>query len=730
MGGSGMNDNATLRERAEARAKALHQHSATVQDSPPTSLTPEEAYELQVHKIELEMLNEELRMQHDSLAGALHRCHQLFEASPNACLLINNTGVVEQVNTRACTLLQQPVNKLVGKPMVVYLAPISHSKFFQMLQSAARAHRHPLHLQSMELQTEVLEIKQPDGSSRLVEAVIAPIARTPSADGDTQQAPIQSLVTMTDVTRRQKAERQLAQSEQLFRSMVLNAGLPMVLLDIKGNHVLVNDAFTEFSGYSPHDIVGTGMPHPYWPEHGASELAMHFSATVFQGRSSREVQLKHRNGHLIPALLTASALESEPGMARQFVFIYQDISQLKDAEQELLSAKDAAEEANKAKSAFLATMSHELRTPFNGIMGMLQLIQSTTLTTEQEEYVQVALTSSKGLLELLNDLLDISRIEAGVLQLRHGYTHPLSMAKTVVELFQFEAKQKGLTLECVAHGELPAAFCTDPARLRQVLINVIGNAVKFTNSGSVRVDVAMESPSPPAQETAMPLVFTVSDTGPGISPELLPTIFEPFTQGDPAATRTHNGAGIGLGIVKRLMDLMGGVVTVESTLGQGATFRLELPQAVCSTQVLQEFHAPTCPPPQGLRLLVAEDNSVNQAFIERALTKIGHLVTVVSNGAKALEALAGAAFDCVLMDVEMPDMDGMEATRRIRASESLTGTNRIPILALTAHAMEEAKERFLRAGMDDVLLKPVKLDELEAVLSRLCQAECPSHSEE
>jgi signal transduction histidine kinase/ActR/RegA family two-component response regulator len=388
-------------------------------------------------------------------------------------------------------------------------------------------------------------------------------------------------------------------------------------------------------------------------------------------------------------------------------------SRLETLNRELAVARDAAEQGARARSDFLAVMSHEVRTPMNAVMGMTSLMLDTPLSDEQRGFAETIRTSGEALLTLLNDALDYTKIEAGRVVLEALPFDPADEVRQVVDLMRGAAHARGNTLLLTADASLPGAVRSDPGRIRQVLLNLLSNAVKFTHDGevTVRVDHTREG-------GRVWLRVSVEDTGIGISPEALAQLFQPFTQADASTTRRFGGTGLGLAISRRVADLLGGVIVVDSEPGRGSKFTLRVPvEAVApSGEVEIPVRVGTIPGHgQKLRVLVAEDNPVNQKVVSLMLERMGHRVDVVCNGAEALEALARAPYDAVLMDVQMPDIDGVTAARIIRARER---GRRTPIIALTANADEAEERRCLDVGMDDFLPKPLRRERLEASLAR------------
>jgi PAS domain S-box-containing protein len=476
-----------------------------------------------------------------------------------------------------------------------------------------------------------------------------------------------------------------------------------------GKIIEFNEAMIQPGGYTAAELKGMTYSdlipqemHPDWLNAG---LRLHE-----HGRFGPvEVEFLRKDGSRYPVMMNGFLLKSSSSKTVVWSIV-EDITERKAVELKLRAAIDAAETANAAKSAFLAMMSHEIRTPLNGIIGSADLLERSGLSEEQKELTHTIQSSGESLLTVINDVLDYSKIEAGRLDVESIPVSPIGLLTDVVNLLRPSATNKALALRTHIEPTVPETIYGDPTRIKQILINLIGNAIKFTQCGSVSIQVS--NPGPDS------LRFEVTDTGLGIENSRIETLFEAFTQADSSTTRKYGGTGLGLAISKKLVQLMSGSIGVESVLGHGSTFWIEFP---LGRTAAGELPAPS----QGeggalkidrsIRILIAEDNPINQQLAARLLRSLALTnIRFANNGKQALEMAQSEHFDLILMDSQMPEMDGHDATREIRLREG--DGRQVRIIGLSALAMQSDRWKAIDAGMDDYLTKPVRREDLARML--------------
>jgi len=516
--------------------------------------------------------------------------------------------------------------------------------------------------------------------------------------------------------------------KRLLAAIVEQSVQAIFTVDLDARVTSWNAGAEEVLGYTADEIIGKDYGILF-PSEGDERLD-----SVERIRSCqkllRETRLVTKTGTIMDIEISAVPMFDEHGAHAGEITIARDITEHKRTQEQLLQAKQTAEAASRAKSDFVANMSHEIRTPMNGILGFTELVLDSDLTAEQRDSMNAVKSSAESLLAVINDILDFSKIEAGKLDVE---SIPFSLRDTLaqsIKPLELRARQKKLRFSWNVAPEIADAVVGDPMRLRQVLINLAGNAIKFTDEGEVELKAEVESRG----DHDVVLRFAVRDTGIGISPEKQSVIFEAFSQADMSTTRIYGGTGLGLTIASRLVELMGGSISVESEPGRGSVFRFTVPVRLQATAGLTG--APSVrpqartaqPSPAGaasaagsraLDVLVAEDNPVNQKLAARLLEKFGHRAHLVENGREAVEAVKSRHFDLLLLDIQMPVMGGLAACAAIRDWERASGGRRIPIVAMTAHAMQGDRERFLGAGMEGYISKPVDPAALTSTLNAI-----------
>jgi len=522
-----------------------------------------------------------------------------------------------------------------------------------------------------------------------------------------------------DITERKQAEEALRTSENLYRLLADNVHDVIWTTDSELKPRYVSPSFSHLTGFAREEALSTIygkiiLPSPFMANCSplpslAEQLPLHWESEVRTG-----------SGETIWVESIASLLPESSQRFAGIIGVTRDITSRKRIVNELQAAKEQAFAANKAKSEFLANMSHEVRTPMNGVLGMLQLLQMTELDDEQHEYIDTAMESGKSLLTIINDILDYAKIEAGKLPLTPEEFQIREVVRTLINSFRTAVNPRKVKLISEVAPDVPEFLVADHIRIRQILYNIVGNAVKFTERGEIRISLGLADM--PAGNKVH-LTCSIADTGIGVPDNIGDKLFEPFTQIESPRQKKIKGTGLGLSIVRQLVMLMNGTVSLQrnSVGGTTVTFTLVVDRG-SGQSVKNILTAPTpilTSPSRRLSALIVEDEQINQQILQAILVKLGHRPTVAENGYAALDLLESRHFDIVLMDVQMPELDGLETTRIIRNSHDFKDIRDIPIVALTAYAMAGDKDKCLDAGMNGYLAKPVDIKKLEKILKNL-----------
>jgi len=557
-------------------------------------------------------------------------------------------------------------------------------------------------LEALEDYTLDHRIVRPDGTIRVVR-------EQAEVEYDADRRPRRMIGAVLDVTDIRAAEEMARRSEQMLAAMLRISPEAIVVTDEEAKIMAFSVGAEQIFGYSADEVIGQRvellLPHQFRDDHrrhvlefgagSAPSLRMHDRATI---------QGLRKSGEEFPAEASLARLETANGLA--YTAIVRDLSMQRAAEQRLIEAREQAERANLAKSTFLANMSHEIRTPLNGVLGVAGALARTELTPKQHKMLRLVESSGRALEALLSDILDLAKVDAGRMTLREEPFDLAALVRETIELFRASASEKGVALVTKLDEQTDGYFRGDDLKIRQVLSNLLSNAIKFTAHGQVRLSVAVG----PGEDGAHRARFVVRDTGVGFAPEIADSLFERFEQADGSITRRYGGTGLGLAISKSLVNLMGGSISATSTPDRGATFRFEIPLAaheVPPQLAAVGAESANATPTRRQKILLAEDHVVNRLTVELILENLPVDITSVENGAEAVAAYECGAFDLVLMDMQMPVMDGLAAIRRIRGLEVATGRPRTPICILSANAMADHREAADQAGADHFITKPL-----------------------
>ena len=661
-----------------------------------------------------------------SISTANQRLEAVFGNISDALFTINADGMIESATPAAVKLFNKDQHTFIGAQASTLLRNLEDLM-------------HPEH--AGKIQTETVAIRS-DGSQFPVDLTLSSFV----LGGHPYQ-----IAVVRDISERKVAEMRLRQASSRLSALIENLQAGILVENEDRQIVLVNENFCDQLNITqtPESLIGQESSalsaHLQEQFQDPEAFERRLMATLATQRVVTAEEFILKNGRIIERDFVPIL---SGGVYYGHLWQYRDITQRKLAEDALRQAKNAAEDASRMKSEFLANMSHEIRTPMNGIIGMTDLALETDLNEEQHEYLSLVKHSAQNLLSIINDILDYSKIEAGKLTISPEPFFLRPVIQQTLRTLEIRSQEKGLQLELEIAADLPEEINTDSGRIRQILVNLVGNAIKFTSQGTISVKVtaceAALHPNTHHPDSPHCLHFCVSDTGIGIPADKLGSIFEAFTQADGSITRKFGGTGLGLTISNRLTELMNGRMWVESAPGLGSHFHFTLAYEPVHQNVVtpddtttDESHAdvsvPPSAPPSQLNILLAEDNTVNQKLAITLLNKQGHQVTLAKDGLEALarfnEARAKQTdFDLILMDMMMPNMDGITAMVELRTLEIGDGLPHTPVIALTAHAMQGDKERFLDAGADGYVSKPIKLDELKQEIHRVISQVTQSRS--
>jgi PAS domain S-box-containing protein len=632
---------------------------------------------------------------------------ELFEKSSDAFVLLIDGRVVD-CNEAASQMMGRPKGAIAGLELADLSPPTQPDGIVSRIKAAAFLE---LALSTGSVRFEWMH-RHATGRDFWVEvtATALTVRKQPGV-----------FASMRDISDRKSMEARLRESEAEYRRIFSTSVDLYYRTDVADSILVLSPSVLPLTGYRPDELVGRPSSSLYVRADDRNRL---LGLLIAHGQvNDFETVLRKKDGTLVPVSITTQLFPNEAGQPAYIEGAIRDISERKRAEAIMREAKLAAEAASAAKSEFLANMSHEIRTPMNGVIGLTSLLLETALDDKQRYLAEMVRKSGESLLSLINDILDFSKIEAGRLELEILEFHLPALLDEVSGILGVRARDKGLDFTCTADEDVRRVFRGDPGRVRQVLLNLAGNAIKFTSAGSVSIRAMLDS----ADSQVAVVRFAIRDTGIGIPKDKQDLLFRSFTQVDASTTRKFGGTGLGLAISKQLAELMGGRIGVTSDEGAGAEFwftvRLDTPKEVSPRRTPFERDIAMAQMVDalghsGLRVLLAEDNVTNQHVAMGILRKLGLHVDTVVDGVEAIRALERQPYDLVLMDVQMPRMDGLEATRRIRDATSQVLNPGVPIIAMTAHAMQGDRETCLAAGMDDYIAKPVTVTTMTEVLAR------------
>ncbi|HVF71333.1 MAG TPA: ATP-binding protein [Chthoniobacterales bacterium] len=657
-----------------------------------------------------------------TLKGADEPYRVLIEEMNESAVTLSAGGVILYSNRRFAEVLKTPLDKIVGATLETFVAVDDREDLAALLvKGCTGTSTGQVTVTAGDGTVVGLQLAfscLPTGAAATVCLVATDITESREKESHLHQmmtalvqaeqaAKIQSLelAQANSDLEKQMAERVRA---ELANQLIMHHSLDVICtMDATGRFQQVSGACEAVWGYKPAELVGQPFLDFVYPDDRQKTIAT--DASILGGASENGFENRYvrKDGSVVPMVWTAFWSEEH----QTNFCVARDITARKQMEGELRLAKEAAESATKSKSNFLANMSHEIRTPMNGVIGMTGMLLNTTLNEAQQDIAQMIRSSGENLLTIINDILDFSKIEAGKLEFENADFDLAHMVRGALNLTSGPAREKGVELHSTTDADVPLGVCADSGRLRQVLVNLLANAIKFTPRGEVRLHISVDRES---AET-ITLRFRVSDTGIGIEPEAQAALFQAFTQADASTTRQYGGTGLGLAICRQLVLQMRGDIGVESKPGVGSTFWFTVEVGKRATSASVEADLPDMerkPVVGNPRVLIAEDNMINQRVAAHHVHQLGYLADTVADGNEVLEALSRIPYDIVLMDCHMPHLDGYETTRRIRESRG----HQPYIIAVTANAMQGDKEICLAAGMDAYISKPIRTAELMSAL--------------
>lgn len=623
----------------------------------------------------------------------------IMNSALDAIITIDVYGHITFWNPRAETIFGWKEEEVLGRMLSDTIIPPSFRE----------AHKHGMHhflatgeSTVLNKQLELTAINR-KGEELPIELSIVPIA-----NGDS----LFFCSFIRDITERKLTEQGLRANEEKYRSIITNMNLGLLEVDTDERIQFINNSFCEMSGYMADELIGRKASELFVRSENAEIMESKNDLRKKGMSDAYEIAVKNKRGELKWWLISGAPRFDDKGQLIGSIGIHLDITQQKNLEYELIEAREQAEQSARSQEMFLANMSHEIRTPLNAIMGMSRELQKTSLNQQQKSYLEAVNSAGEQLLVVINDILDISKIQAGKLHIENIGFRLREIGDRVMQVMSHRAEEKGISLVCTTDARVHPVLIGDPYRLNQVLLNLISNGIKFTEKGTVEVICKVEEDSNSGQRIS----FTVKDTGIGMDKEFTQRIFENFSQEDRSVARRFGGTGLGMAISKQLVTLMNGDIKVESEKGEGTKVYFWLPfRKGSEMEIAPKVQAPTDNRIlNGKKILLAEDNEMNRLVATTVLQPYGTIIEEVINGQEAVEAIRTGDYDLILMDVQMPIMDGLEATRRIRQDLQ----HDIPIIALTANAIKGENEICFAAGMNDYLTKPFKEEDLVALMAK------------